>query len=277
MKKRIFSLILSLTVAVALFLPVAAYAASTDVSTEVDAEYVFDVYGLLTNSEQRKLENRAEEISEQYGCGVYIVIVDDYEDYAYYVETAAEYIYEDTNLGMGSKRDGVMLLLSMHDRDYDIVAYGYGNTAFTDYGKERVAEEFKDDFRSNDWYNGLNDYLNICERYLGYAENGKPVDVGHDPEHIDWGRVLFKAALIVLVPMIVAGIVVGIFWSQMKSVRLAGTAAEYVAPGGLDVQVSEDVYTHTSVNRIRRERSSNSGGGGTSVNSGGFSHSSGKF
>ena len=93
MKKRIFSLILSLTVAVALFLPVAAYAASTDVSTEVDAEYVFDVYGLLTNSEQRKLENRAEEISEQYGCGVYIVIVDDYEDYAYYVETAAEYIY----------------------------------------------------------------------------------------------------------------------------------------------------------------------------------------
>ena len=215
MKKRIFSLILSLTVAVALFLPVAAYAASTDVSTEVDAEYVFDVYGLLTNSEQRKLENRAEEISEQYGCGVYIVIVDDYEDYAYYVETAAEYIYEDTGLGMGSKRDGVMLLLSMHDRDYDIVAYGYGNTAFTDYGKERVAEEFKDDFRSNDWYNGLNDYLNICERYLGYAENGKPVDVGHDPEHIDWGRVLFKAALIVLVPMIVAGIVVGIFWSQI--------------------------------------------------------------
>ena len=258
MKKRIFSLILSLTVAVALFLPVAAYAASTDVSTEVDAEYVFDVYGLLTNSEQRKLENRAEEISEQYGCGVYIVIVDDYEDYAYYVETAAEYIYEDTGLGMGSKRDGVMLLLSMYDRDYDIVAYGYGNTAFTDYGKERVAEEFKDDFRSNDWYNGLNDYLNICERYLGY-------------------RVLFKAALIVLVPMIVAGIVVGIFWSQMKSVRLAGRAAEYVAPGGLDVQVSEDVYTHTSVNRIRRERSSNSGGGGTSVNSGGFSHSSGKF
>ena len=104
MKKRIFSLILSLTVAVALFLPVAAYAASTDVSTEVDAEYVFDVYGLLTNSEQRKLENRAEEISEQYGCGVYIVIVDDYEDYAYYVETAAEYIYEDTPLPTTAKR-----------------------------------------------------------------------------------------------------------------------------------------------------------------------------
>lgn len=38
------------------------------------------------------------------------------------------------------------MLLSMEYRDYDIMAHGYGNIAFTDYGKEKMAERFLDEF-----------------------------------------------------------------------------------------------------------------------------------
>jgi hypothetical protein len=45
------------------------------------------------------------------------------------------------------------------------------------------------------------------------------------------------------------------------------------------MQDQQDMFTHTTVTRqhIERDSGSRSGGGGTSVNSGGFSHSIGKF
>lgn len=238
--------------------------------------YVFDQYGALTDSQRSELERRAADISDEYQCGVYIAVVNDYTDFDSRVYYASEDIFTQANMGLGSGGDGILLLLSMAERDYDITAHGYGNVAFTDYGKRALAEFFLDDFRSNSWYDGLSDYLETCARYLKLARDGKPVDVNSDPDHINWGRILFRVALIVLLPMVVAGVVVGIFWAQMKSVRIASNAGAYVPTDGLNLTVSEDVYTHTTVNRVHIERN-NSSSGGTSVNSGGFSHSSGKF
>ena len=282
MKKRVFGLLLSVVMIFALVIP--AMAAGEDDATyqdggskaaETGEAYVYDVYGLLTEDEWDDLEWQAEKISKKYECGVYIVTVDDYRDYGSSVYEAAKAIYTEAGFGWGSGKDGELLLLSMDDRDYYLIAYGFGNTAFTDYGKERMEDEFLDNFGENDWYSGFSDYLNISERYLQLARDGKPVDVGRDPDHIDWAGILIRAACIIFIPVITAGVVVGIFWGQMKSVRVAGTAAEYVVPGGLDVQVSEDVYTHTTVNRVHIQRDNDSGG--TSVDSSGFSGSSGKF
>ena len=67
--------------------------------------------------------------------------------------------------------------------------------------------------------------------------------------------------------------------SKMKNAKIAHEASEYIAPKGIAMHVQDDVFTHSTVTRQRIERDNDRGGGhgGTSVNSGGFSHSSGKF
>ena len=38
-----------------------------------------------------------------------------------------------------------------------------------------MEEEFLDDFRDDDWYDGFEDYLEVCDEYLARAEAGDPV------------------------------------------------------------------------------------------------------
>ena len=46
--------------------------------------YVSDTAGLMTTEEWQKLESEAERISEEYGCGVYLVTLDNFRDYGTY-------------------------------------------------------------------------------------------------------------------------------------------------------------------------------------------------
>ena len=43
-----------------------------------------DVAGLLSSSQWQELESKAEQISQQYQCGVYLVTLEDYRDYGSY-------------------------------------------------------------------------------------------------------------------------------------------------------------------------------------------------
>ena len=133
MKKK---LLLTLLLALALLLGLSASAFA-----EARLDYVTDEAGILSEEERTQLNARAGQISEQYQCGVYVVIVNDYRSYVNgNIETFAEEVFAGYDLGYGDSRDGVMLAMSMADRDYDLYAHGdFGNYAFTDYGKGQLA------------------------------------------------------------------------------------------------------------------------------------------
>lgn len=236
--------------------------------------YVADEAGLLSQSELAALEKTAAGISASYRCSAYIVTVEDYRAYTGGdVIDCAEAIYKGLDLGYGPERDGVLLLLSMEDRDYALIAYGtFGNAAFTDYGKERLCGEFLDDFAEDEWYDGFEDYLNVSARYMAAAREGSPVDRGSRGE-MEWGT---KLLIIVFIPCLIALGVCLVFRMQMKTAREKSTAHEYVVPGSEKLQVREDIFTHRTQQRVHIPKQ-NSSGGGTTVRSSGFSGRSGKF
>ena len=271
MKKRTLSLLAALCLMLALALP--ALAAD---------RYVTDEAGILSPSELASLEEEAAQVSQAYDCGVYIVVVRDFSAInSTSVRQAAQDYFTQNGCGTGSDASGVMLFLSMNDRDYAFIAHGYGNTAFTDYGKERLQQEFLDDFGDNDWYQGCSDFITQCGRYLERARNGNPVDVDtlHLGERLmDRYGVLGVAVPIVGIPLIIAFIVCFALKAKMKSVHTATEAAFYAVPGSMDLMAATDIFTHTTETRVRIESDRGSGGGGgTSVDSGGFSGTSGKF
>lgn len=74
MKKRILTYLLALLAVLTMLVP--TWAEQTE-----DDLFIYDTVGLLDEDEWLELEMMADEISWRYNCGVYIVTVDDYEDY----------------------------------------------------------------------------------------------------------------------------------------------------------------------------------------------------
>ena len=278
MRKKLLTAFLALLI----FLLVIPSLASADTEGSSLRYYVSDVAGILTDEQRQDLENTAAQISSKYGCGIYIVTLEDYREYddSSDIFSFSQDFYRSYRMGLGDSKSGVLLLLSMADRDYSLVTYG-GNAhyAFTDYGQQVLASEFLDDFRKNDWYGGFSDYLNCCNELLARADRGEPLDVVYeDHSRMSTGASL---AIVIGVPLLVSFLACEAMKRQMKPVARQSGADEYIVPGGIDLSLKRDVFLNRSVTRtvIRHEnRAPASGGmGGTTVNSAGFSGHSGKF
>lgn len=237
-------------------------------------QYVYDVSGLLTYEQWQELEHRAQTISQRHHCGVYFAIVDDYTDYGdgSVYETTYQ-LYHNSGLGYGLGRDGIIVLLSMEERDYAMFVYGeWAEYAFDRYGAEQLENRFLSNFSDGDWYGGISNYLTACDEFLELAEAGKPVRSSPLP----------TIGIAVAVSCLIAFLVCMILKGQMKSVRKGVDANVYTtAGGGLKLTDSYDHYTHTTETRRKIESDSGGGGrssGGTVSRSGGGGHGrSGKF
>ena len=288
--KKLFLILLLTALLLCLALPAAAQ------QREV---FVLDPDGFLVQEDVLALNETAAEISARYNCGVYAAVFGDMGQYGYSdIEAFSEAVYHELELGYSEGNDGILLVLSMAERDYDLTAYGdFANTAVTDYGRGVLSGQFLDNFRSNDWAGGFSDYINYAGELLGLAAAGEPLDVsatdfgGGD----DYEYAAFRTQKTVaqrLRQYLPAGIIVGLCASliycsslkrKMKSTQTAMEADRYVCKSGVRMTSSVDKYSHSTVVRQHIEHSSSSGtrsgsgGGGTHVNSSGFSHSSGKF
>lgn len=233
----------------------------------VDMEYIFDVSDLLSYEEWDELESRAAAISNSRHCGVYFALVDDYRDYGDGdVYEVTSQLYHNSQLGMGDGRDGIIVLLSMHERDYAMFVYGeYGEYAFDDFGQEQLEERFLEAFGDDDWYGGISDYLDACDEFLAKAEEGNPVR----PAYGVWFLAMTGLSCLV------AGAICFVLLRSMKTVHQKTQANAYLTEGGLNLTEQYDRYTHTTETRTRIEK--NTSGDTHSESGGGGSGRSGKF
>ena len=300
MKKKLISLLL-LSLLLALLCPLAAFAedggSAQPAQTEQPFPYVLDSAGLLTDSQRQTLEAKAAAYSEAHQCSLYIVTVEDYTVYNRDVSAAAQGIFNYYHLGWGDGQDGVILLLSMKERDYDLEGHGTKGEKICGYESSWLIEDaFLDNFRKNDWSGGFNDYLAACDKQLTKLENGEDITEGADiitgPDGLDYHSynrpgapserlpVPVRLLIVILAPALVALIVCSVFKAQMKTAKEQTRADEYLVPRSLDLQVRADHFTHRTETRtvIESDSGSRGGGGGSSFHSGGgFSGRSGKF
>ena len=267
MKKKIT---LSLLLALCLVLSLGGVALA---SSEMAVPYVTDAAGLLTQDEVLALEEQAEQIAADYGCAPYILVVENYRDYedTYDAFEAGMNLYERLDLGYGPEKNGLLLMLSMAERDYALVTYGsVTHRAFTDYGQDYLYDQFLDNFREGDFAGGFRDYLDTSAWLLEQARNGTPYDVDTAPKGFN--------PLIIVIPLVLALAVCLVLTGQMKTAKRKTEAGDYMVPNGVEMRVVQDIFTHRTVTRqVIQQNENKGGGGGTTINSRGFSGKSGKF
>lgn len=235
-------------------------------------DFIADEADILSAEEERLLEDAAGDASLHYGCGIYIVTLRDYSEYGSSVRDAAEEYFLAKNFGLGGDQNGIMLLLSMAERDYALIAHGsLANRAFTDYGKDVLSEEFLDDFRYDDWFDGFEDYISCGADFLQAESEGTPVDTGRNS---GTASVDLTWILVLVIPAGIAGVSCGVMAASMKTARVKRNADAYILQKGIRITGQHDRFLNRTVVRQKIETNSS---GGTRVNSGGFSGKSGKF
>ena len=239
---------------------------------------VQDKAGILTDDESEKLRSLAQEAAEQTGCGIYVYITPDYEDMITYntgsLSRLSEEFFERNDYGISDDRNGIFLILSMAERDYDIFFSGYCDTALTDRGKDHIEASFLDDFRRDSWYNGMEDFIITSRDCIQDSREGHP----YNRITYSFAEHLTGIAVSTCIALLIAWSIRQHFIRQMNSVHPKAQAVDFMAQEGLQLTQKDDEYIHTTTRRVYSPQKSSSGSsrsGGSS--GGGGSHRSGKF
>lgn len=261
MKRNVLFILSILLLAVCLIQP--AFAADS-------LPRLLDEADLLTDSEEAELSGKLDEISLRQNLDVVIVTTDSTEGL-----TATEYA-DDTYDYSGYGEDGILLLISVYDREWAVSTSGYGITAFTDVGLAYMTDQISDAMSAGEWNEAFHTFAGLCDDFITRAKNGTPFDAGDLPQKP------FNPFLTGLVSLAI-GFVIAFFrvnrWkSQLYTVRANEEAADYVKDGSLQITEQKDLFLYRHVSRSEKAQSS-SGGSSTHTSSSGKTHggASGRF
>lgn len=278
-KKKKWCCLFSLLWMFVLIFPVMA-SEIPDIPTEGQKPLLVDEAGLLSEEESSTLINKLEEISQRQKNEVAVVTVNSLEGKT--AEAYADDYYDYNGYGYGENDDGLLLLVSMGEREWAVTTYGYCHTvAFTDAGLDYISSEFRRKLSSGEYAKAFDCFADLCDDFLTQAATGEPYDVDNMPK----GKVspFWLYTDLVVAFFISFGIVKGKS-RNLKSVKKQESAKAYERRGSLSLRRSTDSFVNRIVTQktIRNEKNSSSGSSGGSsshISSSGRSHggTSGKF
>ncbi|MDE7292812.1 MAG: TPM domain-containing protein [Oscillospiraceae bacterium] len=212
---------------------------------------VYDYGDLLTDREESRIEEQLRKASENCGHDIIVYTVKSLggNSVSEYSQRAADGINTDSD---GS---GILYLVSINDREYDIYAFG---EMYERIMSDRELNRLADDLRS---------YLSEGDYYGAFSEFGKRVEKAALNNEDYSGNISVRLTLsfsTLIVSAFIALIIVFCMKQGMKTTRPEITAGNYVKNGSFKVTVSRDVYLYTSVSRVRIQSNNNghrSGGG----------------
>ena len=280
MKKKALSLLLVLVLVMVL-----CPAALADNSMS----RVYDNLGLFDDFDTDLLNEKLAEVSSTYKVDVAIVTASSLDG-----KTAEEYaddFYDETNIGQGENKDGIILLLSANERQYAVSTSGYAIFAFPDAYLDAMCDEFVPYMSDGNWYEACTSFIENCGVYLVKAyedpsgttpdnfdpDDFSPIDTS-DPspdssEHVPLGLYWNWVAYALVIGLIVAVIVMTVMKSGMKSVHMKAEASDYVREGSFDLTESNDTYLYSTVTKTEKPKDDDNGSG----SSGGGFGSGGNF
>ncbi len=262
MRMKKTSLLITMVLTLALILGVGPYI-KTIQAAETSYERVIDQADLLTAEEEQSLISLYDKISSDHNFDVTVVTLESINGQE--PSDAAWSVYREAGYGQGINQDGVILLISMEERDWAIEAAGYGEKAINEDARNYISDKIVSDLSAGNYYDSFMAFGNLCDEMLTRAEGGKPY------------RKPFGAGFALLISLLTGlvggGGTVAAMRSSLKSVHSSTGAAQYVQKNSFKLTDSRDRFLYRNVTRRARPKSdssSRSGGGGHSGSHGKF-------
>lgn len=234
---------------------------------------------LLSSDEAAELVTILDEISERQQFDVVVVTVGSLGS-----KSAMEFaddFYDYGGYGMGADNDGVLLLISMEERDWYMSTCGYGILAITDAGRETMKDYFVPYLSDGEYLTAFKTYAELCDEYVTRAKTDTPYDIGNLDE-LDYsvpltaGDWISAVVIGIVIGIVVALIVCSVLKGKLKSVGMKRGASDYTVEDSLEVTQSAEFFLYSNVTRTAKPKESeSSGGSSTHTSSSGTSHGGG--
>lgn len=223
-------------------------------SAKASNYYMVDNAGLLNENQSAELEDRLKEVSADHSIDIVILTVNDIGEKSP-INYACDF-YDTNGYGYGSTKDGVILLISMADRDMAMSGTDKGADIFTDSIIDDIMDEIASDLGDADYYDAFSLFVDICDDTANeHAESLKfPF----------WKYVIIALFL----GFVIAFVATAVMKGKLKSVRPVHGAAGYIKKGSFKLTESRDLFLYSTVTRTARPKNNSSGGGGSRRSSG---------
>ena len=261
MRKKQFISLFMLLLFIAMMIPVSAERAPR----------LTDAAGLLSESEQAGLISTLDQISEKHQVDVVVVTIDSLGEMT--PAECAEYFYDNFDYGFGSDKSGVLLLISMEERDWYITSVGFGITSVNEAGRKYISDNMLGYLSDGYYAKAFEEFALSCDYLISLAETGEPFDYDDFPKE-PFG-VLKHLIISAVIGLVAAFIVTGSMKGKLKSVRHQTTANNYVKNDSMKVTQSRDLFLYRQVSRTERPRDEDSGSSDTHTSASGQTHSGG--
>lgn len=238
MKKRIFTLFISFIFCLVFGISVSASKGANEYSRVADSA------DLLSDSEEKALCERLDKISEKYTADVVVVTVESTEGDS--AMDVADDLFDYCEYGMGSDRSGVLLLISISERDWWISTHGMCISAFSDGNIDSIGELMTDDLADGEYADAFKTYADECEYYLDIETNGKPFNP------------IYSLLISVAIGLIIAFIVTMIMRSQLKSVKGQPAASDYIKRGSMQINLANELFLYRHIDRREKPKNNSS-------------------
>ena len=246
MKRKLLLTLLAFVLC--LSLAVSAYAAS--------GANVYDEADLLSSQEEMQLAEKLSAAGEKFEVQIVVMTV---SSTGGNMDAYIEEKYDSMNMGYGENRDGVLLLVSMNDREYRILSNGYAGAAIGPSQINAIGDTIVSHLSEGAYADAFSAFADQCAYYLDGYRNGFPFPAGRN-------------LIVALIIGAAAGIVVAfILKKQLKSVHQQKKANVYIKSGSMQITASRDLFLYRNVSRTRKDISRSSGSGSSrSVGGGSF-------
>lgn len=236
-----------------------------------------DEADLLSDSEEAVLLRQLDEISERQQVDIVVVTLNSLEGMS--PRDYADDFYDYHGYGFGEKKDGILFLISMEERDWYISTTGYGITAVTDAGREYMSKQFVDDLKEGDYAEAFTVFAGLCDSFISRAREGKPYDVASLPKE-PFGAAV-NLAITFGAAFLISLIATGVMRGKLKTVRSQSGANNYMKHGSMRLTKKNDLFLYRQVSRRKKPKenvsksSGSLGGSRTHKSSSGSTHGGG--
>ena len=249
--KRVFTLIFALFLCLTLTVSVSA----------AQMPRLVDAADLLPDYQEAELLQRLDDLSRELQADIVIVTLESCGGYS--ADDVINAFYDEYGYGYGSNRDGVMLLLSMAERDWRILCNGFAATAITPGERDDMGDHIVDELSAGEYMEAFSEFASLCRYEIEGERNGFPFNFG------------LSLAVSLGIGFAVAFIATAVMRSKLKSVRSQTGAREYTKPGSMQLTRSSDLFLYRTLDRRRKPQQTSTGsrgggGGGRHVGGGKF-------
>lgn len=233
-------------------------------ATTKDATYIYDTAGLLSSSQESRLEDSIAKLQDKYQVDVLILTVKESLS-VNPTRFIQDFIDEGCDKGFFNE-DNVILFINTKQEEHWVEIQGYGKMEdlISNSRVDTILDDIQPLLSDNEFDKAVDEYVEHVTFYLKHPNSSLSKD-----------NIFFQLWFQILLSLGIGGIAVGIM-SYHSSGRITTNSRTYMDSSNSRLVGRRDIYLRTTTKKVKKPQNnggSGKSGGGTS--SGGRSHSGG--